>query len=170
MRRSTLSYLVLFLLVLTACTPAPEPSPEPEDTTEADIAAIRQLEQDYADAFNSDDMDKQLAIYTDDAIRLRPNAPALVGIDAIRTNLEELYRTRNQEFGYSIDELEVAGNWAFSRATYSYAATVKEGIDGTLAQPHTGKYIAVYQRQPDGRWKQRRLIWNHDELLIPPEQ
>ena len=164
------AYLASTLLVLTACAPAPAPPSEPEDTSEADIAAIRQLGQDFADSINSDNMEQQLAVFADDAIRLPPNAPARIGIDVIRATQEVVYGTLNQEFTHSDEEIEVMGDWAFVRGTYTYSATVKKGTDGVAVEPNIGKYLVIFQRQPDGQWKQSRAMWNTDVFMTPPAE
>ena len=58
------------------------------------------------------------------------------------------------------EEIEVAGDWAFSRGTYTFTGTKKAG--GKPIQI-IGKFIHILKRQPDGSWKLTRDCWNHDK-------
>ena len=148
------------LLILTACAPAPAPEPEPEDTTEADVAAIRQLVDDYVEASNSENVSGRIALYTDDAIRLVPNQESLVGIDAIRSNLESLYAEYEQDLSVEVPEVEVSGDWAFARGIYTFSATPK--AESPPVEMQVGKSLVILKRQPDGSWRLYREIWNTD--------
>ena len=58
---------------------------------EADIAAIKSLTEEYDAAINSGDLDSWMSIYTDDAVRMQPNMPVLVGKDAIRSVMQYFF-------------------------------------------------------------------------------
>ncbi len=155
------------MLILTACAPAPEPAPEPEDTTEADVAAIRQINDDFVEAVNSDNVAGQLALYTDDAIRMPPDQESLVGIDAIRSGAESFYAEYEQELTGEVQEIEVSGDRAFARGIFTFSATPK--ADSPAVEMRAGKWVHILKRQPDGSWKVYRDIWNTDAPVSPVE-
>jgi ketosteroid isomerase-like protein len=65
-------------------------------------------------------------------------------------------------FALSVDEVQVAGDWAFERGAYRIGLTPRSGgapIDDV------GKYITIYARQPGDAWQIARDIWNTDNPL-----
>jgi uncharacterized protein (TIGR02246 family) len=147
-------FLVLFVLATSGCA-------QPVDV-EADEAAIRNLHNQIAAASNAGDI---TALHTDDAIWMPPNEPALVGKEAIRTWAQSLFEQFTVEETVTTEEIQVAGDWAFLRGTYTFAVTPKaEGEP----QKETGNCFHIVQRQPDGSWKYTRLMWNSDQPALTP--
>ncbi|MEE8586821.1 MAG: hypothetical protein V3T83_18425 [Acidobacteriota bacterium] len=60
-------------------------------------------------------------------------------------------------------EVEVAGDWAFDRGTYTITLTPKAG--GEPVFEDEAKYLTITKRQPDGSWKIYRTISNSDRPL-----
>ena len=56
-----------------------------------------------------------------------------------------------------VDEVQIAGNWAFERGRYRIALHPRAG-GGAIED--IGKYITVYQRKPGDSWRMARDIWN----------
>ena len=59
-------------------------------------------------------------------------------------------------------EVRVAGDWAFARMTYTETLTPKAGGEPT---EDSGRWLVIYERQPDGAWKIYLEIWNSDRPL-----
>ena len=55
------------------------------------------------------------------------------------------------------EEVQVAGDWAFSRGTYTLSITPKAGGEEIFID---GKYMTILKRQTDGSWKIHRDIFN----------
>jgi ketosteroid isomerase-like protein len=55
------------------------------------------------------------------------------------------------------DEIQIIGDWAFSRTTVTGTLTPRGGGNPLRVD---GKEIALYRRQPNGGWKLARLIAN----------
>ncbi len=133
----------------------------PKVDVEAEQAAIRTLGERAIATFNTNDAAALAAFATDNVVWLPPNQPAVSGKEAF----VELYRAVFEQFtveitSHPIDELVVAGDWAFARGRYTLTLTTKAG--GEPVQ-QSGKFIGIYQRQPDGSWKWARHIWNSDQ-------
>ena len=62
-----------------------------------------------------------------------------------------------------LNELVIAGDWAFDRCVF--AGTVTNKATGESRDIKNGN-IHIYKRQPDGSWKIAWDIWNSD---IAPE-
>jgi len=78
----------------------------------------------------------------------------------MRTWTQGLFGQFTAEETVTTEEIQVAGGWAFLRGTYTATMTPKEEGD---PQEETGKCVHVVQRQPDGSWKNMRVIWNSDQ-------
>ncbi len=98
--------------------------------------AIEKLEEEWNEAFGSRDVDALASMITDDFVAMPPNEPALVGKEAyvpwIREFLAGLEdENTNTESDVSTDEIVVDRDWAFVRATVSWATTPAAGGDPT---------------------------------------
>jgi uncharacterized protein (TIGR02246 family) len=128
-------------------------------TAKADIAAIDRVREAHVAALNQGDADAWAAVFSEDAVQMPPNAPANVGSAAIRSWGQAFLNQFGTQFSLSVEEVRLAGDWAFERGTYTIVLSPRGG--GTLKD--VGKYITIYQRQPDGSWKTARDIWNSNQ-------
>jgi uncharacterized protein (TIGR02246 family) len=127
-----------------------------EHTAEADGSAIDRVREAHVAALNQGDADAFAAVFSEDAVQMPPNEPANVGRDAIRAWAQGLMSLFGVQFSLSVEELRAAGDWAYERGGYTILLNPRAG--GALQD--RGKYITIYQRQPDGSWKTARDIWN----------
>lgn len=167
--RSSLGLLSLLFLVfgLNVCAPAVEPSegvPEEVATTEADAAAMESLRAKYVAAYNAEDVDGLVSLFTDDAIRMLPDEPAISGAEELRADFGRRFEETDAEVSVATDEIEVAGDWAFTCGTFSVTATPAAGGE---PMQYTGKWINIMQRQVDDSWKISHNIYNSDVPVTP---
>ncbi len=155
--RSHLS--LLLLLFIAACAPALEELVEEASTTEADVEAINQLPATFAAALNAGDLDGIMAGFTDDAVRMPPNAPAIIGKESIRSLMQTNLEQNTYQLDNPPEEVQVSGDLAFARGTYTVTVTPKAGGESIQRE---GKYLVIFQKQADGSWKIARDIWNSD--------
>ncbi len=128
--------------------------------TSIDQSAIDRLRDAHVAAVNAGDADAWAACFTDDGVQMPPNFGANAGREAIRGWNRGFMSIFACRFGLSVDEVQAAADWAFERGRYEITLTPKTG-GGPLQD--RGKYITVYQRQPDGSWKMARDIWNSSQ-------
>ncbi len=147
--------ILLSLLLIAGCTPT-EPVEE-ATTTEADVEAINQLPATFAAALNAGDLDGILAGFTDDVVRMPPNEPAIIGKESLRSRMQANLDQNTYQLDNPPEEVQVSGDWAFARGTYTVTVTPKAGGESIQLE---GKYLVVFQKQPDGSWKAARDIWN----------
>lgn len=151
------------LAVLAAtCTPPDDDAPEtPADTTStaADVEAIDQISELEVTAFTGGDADGLVALLTEDAVVMPPDAPTVSGRTQIRNWLQTLSEQVDMSGAYIDREVTVVGDRAIERYTADLAASPK---DGPEAEPERMKGIHVYERQPDGSWLIALDIWNRD--------
>ncbi len=146
-----------------SCAPAadrPQDRAIPEaadvQSREADIEAIRAFFRSVEDSINMGDFEAWFAHFTDDALFMQPDA-ATVERESQRAVAQDFWSAHDMQETFVLDEIEVAGDWAYARATYDFAATPKAGGE-TMAEQ--GKILWILARQPDGTWLSSRAIWN----------
>jgi uncharacterized protein (TIGR02246 family) len=160
---------ILAATLLLGCTPpAGQPEPGSENTAgyEADVQAILDLEQTVFDAQIAGDFDAWLSSFTEDAIVMLPNAPALTDKLAIGQWNAPYFEQFDLHEESDYREVEVAGDWGYIRAHWIWTLTPK---GGGKSVKDTGYSIWIVRRQPDGSWKIARGIFN-SENPIPEEE
>ncbi len=118
--------------------------------------------ESFAQVIRASDWAALAALYTEDAVFMAPNAPAVEGRAAIRAWLEPFPPI---EYEGTVVEIDGRGDLAFVRGNYSETYTV-EGAPEPIH--HAGKYVEIWRRQPDGSWLIAVEIWNSD-LPLPEE-
>ena len=141
--------LLLACLALCACTPPPD--------TEADKAAITAMHADWVSTIEQLNIEGELAHWMDDGILMQPNTPPVVGKAQMRERLQFFNEVSVSNVNVTIDELEVAGDWAYIRQTFKSTWAAR---DGSEAEDEDGKEIMILKRQPDNTWRIARYIWN----------
>lgn len=139
-------------------TAAQEGTPASSDKDAAAVKSLLNLQ--YVTATNAGDVAALVSLYTGDAIRMPPNEPSVAGREAIRSWMQAMTDRFTIKIAFPQIEVEVAGDWAFVRGTYTLALTPKTGGERTEDR---GKFVDFDKRQPDGSWRIYRDIWNSDK-------
>ena len=148
-------------LVVLAMESYAQAGTAPQSGTEADRQAISRVREQEIATFSSGDVEKLLALVTDDAVLMPPNEPAVVGKEAARAWLRNLYQQFKIEGSYtSTADLRVIGDWAFERMSFKLKLTP---VAGGAPIEDVGKGFHVYRRQAGGAWKIAQDIWNSDK-------
>jgi ketosteroid isomerase-like protein len=127
--------------------------------------AIRNTDEVCEQGAEARDIDKALTCYADTASMLPPNAPIATGKDAMRKVWARMIGDPTSSLSWQTTKLEVsqAGDMVYSIGTYEFSTTDPAG---RRVADH-GKGVAIYQRQPDGKWRVVVDIFNSD--LSPPQ-
>ena len=127
------------------------------------LEAIERFVEQMIAMFNDGKVESLLATMTDDAVIMPPNEPKISGKEAIGTWTKSfLAPFKNHHLICSLEEVQVADNWAFILGQYRLALTPKAG--GELIYK-MGKFIDILEQQPNGDWKIAREIFNSDKPL-----
>jgi uncharacterized protein (TIGR02246 family) len=121
----------------------------------ADVAAIRAAERALAEAFESADPAAWVDSYTEDAVFVGPGAPALEGRQAL---LDAVPLISISSMEIAADSTLGAGDFA---ATLGRASWVR-GPAGSAAPRVRRRFLMVWRRDPDGRWRIARELLNED--------
>src|SRR2546425_13281485 len=85
-----------------------------------------------------------------DAINTVPGAPESRGRDAINADFGTFHKSNKVlSFDQTTEEVDVAGDLAYERGTFTQTIQPQEGA----TQTQYSRYLAVWKRQPDGSWK-----------------
>jgi uncharacterized protein (TIGR02246 family) len=132
---------------------------------EADIAALQEAMDMYALAMKAGDLDLWMSLYTDDTVKMAPDAPAVFGKEALRASMQPLFDNFTFEEMNIFDvEIQLAGDYAFCRCNFTATMTPKAGGEPAYID---AKDMSIMQRQADGSWKIYWDCWNSN---VPPAQ
>jgi ketosteroid isomerase-like protein len=130
----------------------------PSPTRAADLAAIEQTNAQTLRALNTNDLALMNSLVAENHIMMIPGRSELTGQAAIRESNAHLVESYTNREIWTPAETVVAGDWAYQRGAFDITLTPKK--EGVRPIRSVGKYIHIYQRQPDGRWLMIRDIFN----------
>ena len=132
--------------------------------TDQDKTAMRDGAAAFAKAVNAKDWPGAAGQYTDDAMMLPANGPALHGKADIQAWMAAYPPFSN--FVTTVDEVEGNDDMGYMRGSYEMDITMP-GMTGPTHEK--GKWIEVLKKQADGSWKVARDIFNSDlPVMAPP--
>ena len=121
----------------------------------SDISAIREAEKALAEAFDSSDLTAWVDSYTEDAIIVGPGAPGLEGRSALLDAVPQI----------SISSMEIVADSTLGAGDFAATlgrATWASGPKGSDAPIVRRRFLMVWRREPDGRWRIAREMLNED--------
>src|SRR5213082_1532366 len=127
--------------------------------TKAD-QALRDADDAWSKAAGSKDLDKTVSYYSSDAAVLPPNAPIATTKEEIKKIWQDMLASPGLVISWKATKVEVAksGDLGFVSGTYEFSmndASGKPVIDH-------GKYVEVWEKKADGKWKCGTDTWNSD--------
>ncbi len=149
--RFTISGLIIALALVFATVTVVSKGTAAPDERAADEKALRDADREWSRAAAAKDLDRTVSYYADDAIVLPPNAPLAAGQEAFRREWNGMFAAFSGTLHWEPTKVEVSrgGDLAYIVGTY----------EGTLSSPNRnpakdrGKYLEVWKKQPDGKWK-----------------
>ena len=151
--RPTLVACLALLPLISATSRAAESKTSDEQT-------LRDLDAKWSAAAAAKDVDKTVSYYADDATVLPANAPLATAKDAIRKIWQDLLTSPGAAVSWKTTKVEVARSGDMACTVGTYELTMNDAA-GSPINDH-GKYLEVWEKQPDGNWKCRADMWNSD--------
>ena len=153
--------ICVFLALVSGCG-----SRMPAIDTRAEEAAIREADATWLKALDAKQLDTAMSFYAQDASVLSPNVPVMTGKEAIRNFW-------SNEFAPAVAlslrcrtaKVEVARSGDLGYGQGSYEATYNDP-QGKPVKDH-GKYVVIWKKQADGKWKVIADTYNSDVPLAP---
>ena len=130
---------------------------------ESDIRSIEALNQHDVKATLAMDTDAIISQWTDDFVVLHAAGPIIRGQSAnaaaAKKSMEQMKAFIPIEYNLDVQEITVAGDYAFEWGTYRGSA---RSLTGSENVNYVGKFMRILQRQPDGSWKMHRTMATTD--------
>jgi uncharacterized protein (TIGR02246 family) len=151
--------LISVVSVIAACA-----QPAPQVDVAAEEAAVRAVSDSITAAEIARDFDKALSFYANDAVVQPPDAPPVVGKDAMRGLYQAFFTPEITAFSSQTSSVQVSasGDMAWITGVNSVTVTLPAG-----AQTLPGKFLAV-ARKIDGAWKVVALSFSNDAPVSAP--
>ncbi len=153
-------YVALFLASLLCTASAAD--------TKAIEQNLRDLDDQWSATAGAKDLEKTVAFYSEDAMVLPPNASAATSKEAIRRVWQDLLASPGLTISWKTTKVEVAKSGDLACLSGTYDLTMNDA-SGKPINDH-GKYVEVWEKQSDGKWKCGTDIWNSDLPAAPSEK
>ncbi len=109
-------------------------------------------------ALRADAPDSLMALMAEDVVIMPPNEAVLRGKAAVRAWYEQFVtQLRTSSLTITNREVLIGGDWATEVAGFEWALVP---VAGGAPVMDRGSYIQVWHREPDGRWRFSREVWN----------
>jgi ketosteroid isomerase-like protein len=119
-----------------------------------DLTTVEGLKAELVHAFERGDAARAASLYEPGARLLPPGAGVITGADAVLAFFEQRIATGSDGGELETVRLDEYGDVAVEEGRYGRRAG-----DQLL---DSGKYLAVFRRQPDGTWRWVTDMWNSD--------
>jgi Ketosteroid isomerase homolog len=136
------------------------------DTRSAIEQALRDLDAQWSAAAGAKDLDKTVSYYAESAVVMPPNAPSAKTRETIRSAWKEMLTTPGSAISWKATKVEVAKSGDLACVSGTYEETMTDA-SGKSVKDH-GKYVEVWEKQADGKWKCGADIWNSDLPATAP--
>jgi ketosteroid isomerase-like protein len=128
--------------------------------TKAIEQTLRDLDDQWSTAAGAKDLEKTVSFYSADAIVMPPNASAATTKEAIRKVWQDLLATPGLVIRWRTTKVEVAKSGDLACLSGTYELTMNDPSGKPINDQ--GKYVEVWEKQADGKWKCGTDIWNSD--------
>lgn len=137
-----------------------QPAAEQQAAAPPDPAPINALRDNFASMYNSGDVTRLGDLYTDDAVVMNNQQPALQGKPAILQSAQALVDQFTVNMSITPVDTQIAGDLAYEHGSFTMSLTPKAGGD---PMQNSGNYIVVLKRGADGGWRLHREIGNNNQ-------
>ena len=134
------------------------------DTKSVIEQALRDADAQLSAAAAAKDLDKTVSYYSDNAVVMPPNSGRATTKEAIQSALKDLLASPGSTVSWKATKVEVAKSGDLACVSGIYEETTID-VSGKPVKDR-GKYVKVWEKQADGKWKCGVDIWNSD-LPVP---
>lgn len=130
------------------------------ELSDADAAAVREVNQQYVDGWLKNDPELVLKVFAPDAVLIPQGSPPVKGLDAIRDFYwpKDAPHAQIVDFKITTDEVGGSADFAYARGAYSFSFQfLLKGM--MIPKPNEGNYLMLFRRQPNGRWLVTHRMW-----------
>jgi ketosteroid isomerase-like protein len=116
---------------------------------------LAKLDDEWSAAAGKKDVDQVVSFYSEDAMVYPPGEPVAVGKEAAK-KVWSFITDPSSTISWKTTHAEVVGDLGYTAGTYKDSF---KGPDGKIVS-ETGKYLCVWKKQKDGKWKAIHDMWN----------
>jgi ketosteroid isomerase-like protein len=135
-------------------------------TTRPAERILRDLDAQWSKAAAAKDLEQTIAFYSDDAIVLPPNAASAATKEMVRNIWKDLFAVPGLVIGWKPSKVKLGHNGAMAWVSGGYELTMNDASGKPVND--RGKYLEVWEKQPDGNWKCAADMWNSDLPISAP--
>ena len=129
--------------------------------------ALREADDQWSKAAGAHDLEKTVSFYSNDAIVLPPNGPTVTDKNAIHNMWKQII-TDMQSMSWKATRVEVAKSGDLGYVTGTYEMKIKDQTGKVIEDE--GKYLEVWKKQADGKWKCSADMFSSDLPVEPAEK
>ncbi|PYJ68247.1 MAG: DUF4440 domain-containing protein [Verrucomicrobia bacterium] len=122
--------------------------------------ALRDLDAHWSAAAGAKNLEKTVSFYSEDTVVMPPNTSAATTKEAIRKVWEGLLASSGLVINWKATKVEVAKSGDLACLNGTYELTMNDASGKPVND--RGKYVEVWEKQADGKWKCGTDIWNSD--------
>ena len=130
--------------------------------TAAALAEILAFHEKDKQAAMAKDIDTLRSLWTDDCVLLSPEAPPIIGSQAVwefmQTQHQQMENVEILHYDQDFQEIRILDDWAFEWGLFKGSVRL---ADNSIIETRS-KLFRVLKRQPDSTWKCARSIWHDD--------
>lgn len=147
------------LMVLLAAATAMIACDRPVDI-DRERESLLQTDREWAASIGTRNVDKIVSYWSDDAIVMPPDGPALTGKQAIRDYVAAGLAIPGFDITWEAKQavISATGDMGYTLASNRITLPGADGSPVTSA----GKAVTVWRKEPDGAWRCVLDIWNAD--------
>jgi len=119
-----------------------------------DIAKLRHMAAEFAEGFNTGDVDRIMRFYGDTYVDINLRNPVQSWQER-RQYYDQVIRNGGFRVQVHPDEILVRGDFAFVRGTIEIQPTSSNSVPGQREL----RYLEIVRRQQDGTWQ---VVWGMD--------
>jgi ketosteroid isomerase-like protein len=136
----------------------------PSVNLEAEQTSIRNADMEWSKAATAKNIDQVVSYYAEDASVFVPNEQIATGIPAIKSEWTKMMALPGFSVNWIPTRVDVAKSGDMGYSFGNYNLTVSDPTGKPMND--RGKYVVVWKKQTDGKWKAEADIFNSD--LPPP--
>ena len=122
------------------------------------VKALMAADADWSNAAVAKNVDAVASFYAEDGVAYPPNAPIAVGRAAARTVWAANFAVPGFQISWKANAAGVAKSLGWTAGTYQASFNAPDG----KKMVENGKYVTVWRKGADGKWKAIHDIWNSD--------
>jgi len=149
-------YIIVFLFISLFFAIGCQTQPDMEKIK----TQVNEMNDIITKAVLENDHETALKMYTEDGISMPSYEPMIKGMEALKAHSENQPPMNMKSFTLTSIDVWVSGNFVVDIGTYDLSIDMPEIPGGEIKD--NGKYLTLYEIQPDGSLLMKADIWNTD--------